>query len=128
MVTEATRRAVWNDLLDVSRVARCAEAMGSQCRVRNLFIRLGLPESTDAEIRHRNGGTRPAVRAGDLAHGPTSAGEQESEAPSRFLLHADGRTKPIPPHPGPSPPHVRARAGPIGPIVPLSRRRGSSLA
>jgi hypothetical protein len=42
MVTEATRRAVWNDLLDVSRVARYAEAMGSQYRVRHLFIRLGL--------------------------------------------------------------------------------------
>ena len=42
MVTEATRRAVWNDLLDVSRVARYAESMGSQYRVRHLFIRLGL--------------------------------------------------------------------------------------
>ena len=42
MATEATRRAVWNDLLDVSRVARYAEAMGSQYRVRHLFIRLGL--------------------------------------------------------------------------------------
>ncbi len=42
MVTEATRRAVWNDLLDVSRVARYAEAMGSHYRVRHLFIRLGL--------------------------------------------------------------------------------------
>ncbi len=42
MVTEATRRAVWNDLLDVSRVARYAEAMGSQYRVRHLFIRFGL--------------------------------------------------------------------------------------
>ncbi len=42
MVTEATRRAVWNDLLDVSRVARYAEAMGSQYRVRHLSIRLGL--------------------------------------------------------------------------------------
>ena len=42
MVAEATRRAVWNDLLDVSRVARYAEAMGSQYRVRHLFIRFGL--------------------------------------------------------------------------------------
>ena len=42
MVTEATRRAVWNDLLDVSRVARYAEAMGSQYRVRHLFIRFAL--------------------------------------------------------------------------------------
>lgn len=42
MVTEATRRAVWNDLLDVSRVVRYAEAMGSQYRERHLFIRVGL--------------------------------------------------------------------------------------
>lgn len=42
MVTEATRRAVWNDLLDVSRVARYAEAMGSQYRVRHLSIHFGL--------------------------------------------------------------------------------------
>ena len=34
MVTEAIRRAVWNDLLDVSRVARYAEAMAAESPVR----------------------------------------------------------------------------------------------
>lgn len=42
MVTEATRRAVWNDLLDVSRVTRYAEAMGSRYRLLHLWIRFGL--------------------------------------------------------------------------------------
>ena len=42
MVTEATRRVVWNDLLDVARVTRYAEAMGSRYRLLHHSIRFGL--------------------------------------------------------------------------------------
>ena len=41
-VTEATRRVVWNDLLDVARVTRYAEAMGSRYRLLHHSIRFGL--------------------------------------------------------------------------------------
>ena len=40
MVTEPVRRIVWNDMLDVSRVARYAETMGTRYRARHLVIRI----------------------------------------------------------------------------------------
>ena len=148
MVTEATRRTVWNDLLDVSRVARYAEAMGSRYRARHPVhpfrpagrrvgqhgdvpgrsrrtvadrLRPGDSRSDrggfharlrdqdrridlDEEgVQHPRGrvagalarrglarvhgrrdsasqqGTRPAVRAGDLAHGRTGSRQQQDE-------------------------------------------------
>ena len=72
MVTEATCREVWNDLLDVSKLARYAQAMGSRYRVRHLFIRFGLLVAASGSMatgrdsrrstvtdRHRLGDCRP---------------------------------------------------------------------
>ena len=49
-VTSGTRHAVWNDMLDASRMSRYAEKTESRYRMRHLSVRFGLLLSATASV------------------------------------------------------------------------------